>query len=399
MSIIRKWLKSLSIEIVLIIVIIAILAAIAIPSYQDYQHRKDGAPLTQDGWIVEDSYYEKEVYYGTTRFDKCETTSTATVTCTKDPERLNTGNDGGLDHIVYGNAYVKIPFDKSVGGTDGMSLSGIEHDIGWEIFKSGISSEDILVFVHGYNTSFSNAAIRTAQLAHDTNFIGEAVLFSWPSSQGKRLAHNYRMDKGRANENVELLAEFLLKIAGATDKKIHIVAHSMGGYILTNSLAIISYKLDKNNKLLKLRRGRHNNKIFNQIILAAPDVANNEYELKFTKYNYSDLAERITLYSAVNDNVLKASTLVNIFLEGTGEHRLGTSLQVSGDNFKVINGMDTVDTRQEIAPQFFGHSFYANYRSLVTDIYLILNYSTRPDNRMLQKVIDKNKRELWFIRD
>jgi len=394
----RKWSVSLG-SVVVIIVIILILAVIAIPSFQDYQSRIDSAPLTQDGWIVEDSYYVKEVLYGTTRFDKCNPAITALVTCAKDPKRLNTGNDRGLDQIVYGIAYVTIPFDKKVGGVEGMSLSEMDHDIGWEMFKSGISSDDILVFIHGYNTSFSNAAIRAAQLAHDTNFIGEALLFSWPSNQGVRLVHNYQMDKKRANENVELLAEFLLKIAGANDNKIHIVAHSMGGYILTNSLSIITDKLEKDKQLLKSRRYKHNNKIFNQIILAAPDIANNEYELIFTKHNHSELAERITLYSSVNDNVLKASSLANLFLEGTGEHRLGTSLQASGDNFKVIKGMDTVDTRQEISPQFFGHSFYANYRSLVTDIYLILNYGIHPDNRMLQKVIDKNNRELWFIRD
>ena len=386
-------------SVVVAVVIIVILAVIAIPSFQDYQSRIDSAPLTQDGWIVDDSFYVKEVHYGTTRFDKCAPVITTAVACANDPKRLDTGNDRGLDHVVYGNAYVKIPFDKKVGGVEGMSLSGVDHGVGWDVFRSGISSDDVLVFIHGYNTSFSNAAIRTAQLAHDTNFMGEAVLFSWPSNQGARIVHNYRMDKERANENVELLAEFLLKIAEASDKKIHIVAHSMGGYILTNSLSIISNKLDQNNKLLELRRNKHNNKIFNQIILAAPDIANDEYELKFTKYNYSELAERITLYSSVNDNVLKASSLINMFLEGTGEHRLGTSLQASGDNFKVIKGMDTVDTRKEIAPQFFGHSFYANYRSLVTDIYLILNYGIHPDNRMLQKVIDKNNKELWFIRD
>jgi hypothetical protein len=62
--------------------------------------------------------------------------------------------------------------------------------------------------------------------------------------------------------------------------------------------------------------------------------------------------------------------------------------------------MDTVDTRQEISAQFFGHSFYANYRGLVTDIYLLLKYGAEPDDRMLQRVIDnKNEKPLWFIRD
>jgi esterase/lipase superfamily enzyme len=39
----------------------------------------------------------------------------------------------------------------------------------------------VLVFTHGYAESFAHAARRTAQLAHDTEFDGVPVLFSWPS--------------------------------------------------------------------------------------------------------------------------------------------------------------------------------------------------------------------------
>src|SRR3546814_12529074 len=92
------------------------------------------------------------------------------------------------------------------------------------------------------------------------------------------------------------------------------------------------------------------------------------------------MAENITLYSAVNDHVLGVSRIVNVFVEGTAQARLGDS---SGALF-VLDGMDTVDTRQEIDPQFLGHSFYDNYRSLVADMYLLLQYGTRPADRLAQ---------------
>jgi len=43
-------------------------------------------------------------------------------------------------------------------------------------------ARDLLVFVHGYNVSFEDAAVRAAQVAADLNFDGSVLLFSWPSA-------------------------------------------------------------------------------------------------------------------------------------------------------------------------------------------------------------------------
>ncbi|CAH9053963.1 hypothetical protein PSECIP111951_03134 [Pseudoalteromonas holothuriae] len=360
------------------------------------------ALLDGDGWISEKSYYQKKVHYGTTRVDKCierhDSIAGAITTqinqyCLRDVTRLNTGNKYTNKEIQYGTATVKIPFTKEIGGIEGMSITKLEHDIGFTPFISKLTSDDLLVFVHGFNTSFTNAAIRTAQLAHDTNFKGEAVFFSWPSSENPA---TYSTDKKRAKDNFKFLAEFLIKLSENTDKQIHIVAHSMGTYLLVNSLSIINEEIDGNDNLLKSRRLKNNNKIFNQIILAAPDISMDEYHHKFNRYSLSKVARKITLYSSINDHVLsKASRFMNYFIEGTGQARLGDS----SAGFFVVDGMDTVDTRQEISAQFFGHSFYANYRGLVTDIYLLLNHGTDPNDRMLQRVIDEKNNTLWLIRD
>ncbi|WP_345977558.1 alpha/beta hydrolase [Sulfurimonas sp. HSL3-7] len=357
--------------------------------------------LDGDGWIAKDSFYEKTVHFGTTRPDKCQKYlghaegqgRLADYTeCAKDPLRLNTGNSESAQVIKYGRAKVKIPYIKKVGGTSGMSLSSLDYDIGWEKFISELTERDLLIFIHGFNTSFSNAAIRCAQLAHDTNFNGEAIFYSWPSKENPA---TYSKDKDRARENFVFFANFLQDIAGKTDKKIHIVAHSMGTYILMNSLAILDDRMSKDDHILSFRRSRNNGKIFAQIILAAPDIAKDDYYQSFSKHNFQNMAENITLYSAANDHVLDSSQIVNYFIEGTAQARLGDSSK----EFFVIDGMDTVDTRQEISHQFFGHSFYANYRSLVSDMHLSLRYGAPPNSRMLQEVIDKKGNHLWFIRD
>ncbi len=55
---------------------------------------------------------------------------------------------------------------------------------------------EALVFIHGYNVSFGDAVLRTAQLAWDLSFKGAPIVYSWPSD-GHTLA--YVADK-EANE-------------------------------------------------------------------------------------------------------------------------------------------------------------------------------------------------------
>lgn len=389
----------------LLLVLLAVAAGCAstAPPYVPSPPPPPVADLDGDGWIVEDSFYEKEVSYATSRVDRCArlspmaegSTLQAYERCAEDPERLDTGNDKTNAALAYGTAIVRIPLDKAIGGTKGMSLTSVDHDIPWDTFAAGISDSDVLVFVHGYNTNFSNAAVRAAQLAHDTNFPGEALLFSWPSKETWVVGTNYDEDKERASENFTHLADFLQQVATATDKKIHVVAHSMGTYLLMNSLAILDKRLEQDRSLLANRRNGGQREIFAQIILAAPDIAQRNYREVFSAHDLGGLAEKITLYSAVNDYVLKSSRIINRFVEGTSEARLGDSSKA----FVVLEGMDTIDTRKEISPQFFGHSFYANYRSLVADMHLLLNYGAEADGRMLQKVRDNAGNELWFIRN
>ncbi len=77
--------------------------------------------------------------------------------------------------------------------------------------RGGPEANDVLVFVHGYNTLYEEAVYWLAQIVHDSGFKGTAVLFAWPS-MGKvplyladREASTYSRDYSGAGplENVE----------------------------------------------------------------------------------------------------------------------------------------------------------------------------------------------------
>src|SRR5262249_41924599 len=68
------------------------------------------------------------------------------------------------------------------------------------------SKNSLLLFVHGYNVSFLDTALRTAQLAHDLLFPGTAIFFSWPSAA---TASGYSHDEEAVQLSENAFSQFL----------------------------------------------------------------------------------------------------------------------------------------------------------------------------------------------
>lgn len=99
-------------------------------------------------------------------------------------------------------------------------FEGIASDI------SATPEQSALIFVHGYNVSFVDAARRTAQMADDLQFSGVPVFFSWPS---RAKYQSYTVDE-RNIEWAELdIKDFLRDFMEKTKAThVYLVAHSMG---------------------------------------------------------------------------------------------------------------------------------------------------------------------------
>jgi esterase/lipase superfamily enzyme len=98
-------------------------------------------------------------------------------------------------------------------------------------------NKSALVFVHGFNTSFVEAAWRTGQIAYDLPFNGVTGFFSWPST-GDTI--DYGRDIERADSSITNLVTFIKDIIQKTDvEQLHFVAHSMGNRVLTRALNVL----------------------------------------------------------------------------------------------------------------------------------------------------------------
>lgn len=107
------------------------------------------------------------------------------------------------------------------------------------IRSDGLPSDEVTIFVHGFNNSFADTAFRMAQLAHDLELPGTMVTYSWPS-RGHPLGYEYDADSALfARDGLQELMENV-KASGA--KRIVLVSHSMGSRLLMETLRQIEIK-------------------------------------------------------------------------------------------------------------------------------------------------------------
>lgn len=93
---------------------------------------------------------------------------------------------------------------------------------------------DVLVFVHGYNVTFEDAARRAGQLSVDLKFAGRTPLYSWASAADTR---KYTVDESTIDWSRDHFEAFLqLALGEVSAGKVHIIAHSMGNRAVINTL-------------------------------------------------------------------------------------------------------------------------------------------------------------------
>lgn len=159
-------------------------------------------------------------------------------------------------------------------------------------------SREILLFLHGYNVSFKDAAIRAAQLGRDLEISGPVVFFSWPSFA---MAPFYAPDEANIDRTRRKFLEFI-RLLGSVDglRAINVIAHSMGNRILEQSASVLVASTDGPSAPL------------GQIILAAPDVDRGVIIQAAADYAKLRLPERrTTLYCNPSDRAVALSGLLH----------------------------------------------------------------------------------------
>lgn len=262
----------------------------------------------------------------------------------------------------YGSCKINVPVVHDVGNLDEDSSGDPDRYFQFKGFAyhnhnsffEKVANEDfpeVLVFVHGFNVDFEQAVLRAAQLKFDLKFPGRVVLFTWPAGAQEgsiitkaNLHNTYIFNQDNARRSIPYFLNFMLNLTN-TNKKVHLVVHSMGHQVVIPALGDLS-KIKKD-------------KVLQEVVFNAPD-----FDLeRFKKYSDSllSISKRVTVYCSPGDNALFASSKVN------QNQRLGNCAKVKGVDMINVNPID--------APLFqvagLGHGYYSS-RPIITDLYQLI---------------------------
>ena len=226
-------------------------------------------------------------------------------------------------------------------------------------------NQDMLVFVHGYNIGFVDAARRAAQLAYDLDFQGVTILYSWPSD-GTTLSYISDGESAAASQrNFRMLLRDLVgSVAGS---RVHVIAYSMGNRIVTEAITTI-----------------HEDGL-GHVVFAAPDVDAQVFSDRAK--DFKGAAERFTLYASGNDRALALSSRLAKFA------RAGSA----GKDIVVVDGVDTVDATQ-LETDFVGHSYPMEHRAIVSDLYALIHHDHPPSERFGLELMVSPRGPYWIFR-
>jgi esterase/lipase superfamily enzyme len=231
--------------------------------------------------------------------------------------------------------------------------------------------KEVFIFIHGYNNTFEDAVRRTGQMAHDLEYQGAAVCYSWPSQGG---LFQYTVDETNVAWTTPHFKRFVLDIvAHANAEHVSLIAHSMGNRALTCALRDLALEMQETPP------------IFQQVVLAAPDIDADIFVRDIAPV-LKNKAQSVTLYASSNDQALIASKLVH------GYPRAGDS----GELLVLIPGIDTIDV-SEVDTSLLGHNYYGESDAILADICLLLQESKPPSQRSWLTPMAQNGLTYWVL--
>jgi esterase/lipase superfamily enzyme len=209
------------------------------------------------------------------------------------------------------------------------------------------SARQVLIYVHGYYTSFVTAVETALALKKGLQFPGPVIVYSWPSRKTSALA--YRTDEDNAKWSMPHFTSFLGNINKAfPGVPVSLAGYSLGSRFVTDGIAFF-------------RREGCNN-CFGRAVLFAPDVFTADLRSALTASNLCSgkpltnpiASAPVLLYVSNNDRALRQSEKF---------HRNQRAGQAGGDLI-LCNGVDTVDVSYLKSGGKSGHGYLVDPRVL-----------------------------------
>lgn len=290
-------------------------------------------------------------------------------------------NEDGLGALRFGRAEggngrfsLELAPERLVGDEGRRQMDGPRSRLGsQQVFASvrqamADTSSDTIVYVHGYNVSFMEALAAAERLQDKLASLHggkgvNVVLFSWPSDGSMMPYVAYASDRQDAAASGPAFARGFLKLADflrgaspeeACDQRVHLVAHSMGNYVLRHALQ----------EIVRQSPGRPP-RLFDQIFLMAADEDDDAFEHDHKLKFLPRIGKRVNVYFNNNDKAIAISDKTKGNPDRLGDD--GPRLP------RAIPGKVSLIDCTGVASGVVQHSYYLDVDAVAADMRQVLS--------------------------
>lgn len=217
-------------------------------------------------------------------------------------------------------------------------------DLKTELARRPVGKKQVFIFVHGYNTLFSEALYRLTQMAEDSKSSAVPVLFTW-ASRGSTADYVY--DTNSATSARDRLEETIRLVFDSGAEQVNILAHSMGNWVTVEALRQIQIS----GKRLPADK-------LGNIILASPDIDVDVFKSQLKRFGKP--AKPFIVVVSRDDKALAFSD----FIAGD-KPRLGAYTK---DDELVALGAVVVDMSDVKAKDSFNHGKFAQLAEIAPEL-------------------------------
>ena len=236
-----------------------------------------------------------------------------------------------------------------------------------ELSKS--TKKDVVVFIHGFKTSFEEALFVTNDIYHYSGRTGVPIAYTWPSNDGSILG--YFSDRASADFTIYHLKELFRNLMDMPEiDNIHVVAHSLGTQVTTTALRELLIETRASGENPKERFNIEN------LIMAAPDLDYGVVTQRLIAEQFASGFGRITVYTNPKDRALSLSGLLQASLrfgkllpseEGSKEKEI----------FENVRNVSFIKVNAH-TPGFTNHGYLTKNPSTLSDVVTLINTPSDP---------------------
>ena len=282
----------------------------------------------------------------------------------------------GVIKEIFRTPDLPLPYKEVDGRIIEQSDPLVEDKTAREVFRHTLTEQlaltprkEVVIYVHGYNNSFKDAAFVMAEFWHFLGRIGVPMIYTWPAGYPGLFGYTY--DRESSEFTIYHLRETLSFLASFPEvEKIHLIAHSRGTGVAIAAVRELTISARATGIDPKAKFKIHN------LVLVAPDldVQVAVQRIAGDKLDYS--VNRFTIYTSSADEAIGVAE----WLFSSPRGRVGTigmedmsevlkaALEFSPKSVKHINYSPAPNS----LTGSYGHSYFRTAPTVSSDLVLML---------------------------